>query len=134
MGEPQLREAGDALQALSARVRKIADAVGLRDHTFAVSVDEALPQGVRAVCDCVPGRSYSHIRVNGGFFVLDADDQHEALVHEILHPLLDPLMRHVTDLKGELGRGHYETLVRVFERDLEHVVDRLAGVLAPVLP
>lgn len=111
----------------------IADRVGLADHTFEVEVGQ-VPAGMHATCECVEARAYSRITVGTSFFTLDKVGQHEALVHEVLHPLLHPMMQHVQDLRAELGRSHYETVERLFRRDLERATDRLANVLSDFIP
>jgi hypothetical protein len=127
-----LRAVGGEIEYVTAQVRQIADAVGLRNHTFEVTT-ASLGPGIHATCDCVPGRAYSTIRLDDGFFELPPGDQREVLIHETLHPLLHPLMGHVVDLRSELGRAHYETVERVFRRDLEVVVDTLTTALVRLL-
>lgn len=111
----------------------IANRVGLSDHTFEVEVG-VVPAGQHATCRCVEARAYALVTVGQSFFALDKVEQHEVLVHEVLHPLLHPLMQHVSDLREELGRSHYETLERLFRRDLERVTDRFASVLSDFIP
>lgn len=129
MSQPQLREAGDGLDPILDHVRRVADMIGLRDWTFEVQIGP-LPDGLRAKCDCVGGRAFARITVTDGFFRLLPDEQNEALVHETIHPLLHPLMEHVLDLRDYLGRAHFETVERVFLRDLERVVDALTSTVA----
>lgn len=129
MTQPQLREAGDGLDPILDHVRKVADLIGLRDWTFEVRIG-GLPDGLRAKCDCVHGRAFARITVTEEFFGLLPDEQNEALVHETIHPLLHPLMVHVLDLHEYLGRAHFETVERVFRRDLERVVDALTSTVA----
>lgn len=127
--QAKLRDAADGLDQLLGRLRQIADHIGLRDYTFEVHVGQ-LQEGVRAECRCVEGRSFAIITVDERFFTLSPQDQHEALVHEALHPLFHRLMQHVYDLRDELGRAHFEKLERVFRRDLEHIVDTLTSTIA----
>lgn len=129
MTQPQLREAGDQFDAILDHVRKIADMVGLRDWTFEVHV-AALGDGVRARCDCVEGRAFARITVGEDFFSLTPEERNEALVHETIHPLLHPLMEHLHDLRDDLGLRQFQTVERVFRRDLERIVDALTGTIA----
>lgn len=103
--------------------------IGLRDWTFEVEVAK-LPDGVRARCDCVHGRALARIVVDEDFFKLAPDEQNEALVHETIHPLLHPLMEHVLDLRDDLGLRQFQTVERVFKRDLERIVDALTATVA----
>jgi hypothetical protein len=68
--------------------------------------------------------------VTEGFWALTPDEQNEALVHEAIHPLFHRLHEHILDLRGELGRAHFEAVERVFRRDLERVVDALTATVA----
>lgn len=129
MSQPQLRDAGDRLDAILNHVRKVADLIGLRDWTFEVHI-AALPPGVRAKCDCVEGRAFARVTVSEDFFTLDPQEQNEALVHETIHPLLHPLMEHLHDLRDDLGLRQWQTVERVFRRDLERIVDSLTGTVA----
>lgn len=125
---PQLREAA-SLDPILDHVRKVADRVGLRDWSFEVVVEQ-LPDGTRALCTCVEGRSFARITVSHEFFALSPDEQNEVLVHETIHPLLHPLMEHVLDLREDLGQRQFQTVERVFKRDLERIVDALTVTVA----
>lgn len=103
--------------------------IGLRDWTFEVQI-AALPDGMRARCECVEGRAFARITVTEGFFQLAPDEQNEALVHETIHPLLHPLMEHLIDLREDLGQRQFQTVERVFKRDLERIVDALTATVA----
>lgn len=130
MGQARLRPVGENLDPILDHVRKVADLIGLRDWTFEIVVG-ALPHGVRAKCECVEGRAFARISVDEDeFFKLSAEEQNEALVHETIHPLLHPLMEHVLDLRDDLGQRQFQTVERVFRRDLERIVDRLTATIA----
>jgi hypothetical protein len=128
----RLHDAGDSIDSILARVRAVADLIGLRDWTFEVEI-AALAPGVRAQCECVEGRSFARITVSREFFDLEPEEQNEALVHETIHPLMHPLMEHVHDLREDLGLRQWQTVERVFRRDLERIVDALTATVASEL-
>lgn len=133
MTEPtRLHDAGNSLDSLLDRVRAVADLIGLRDWTFEVRMG-VLPPGTRAQCDCVEGRAFARITVGKDFFDLEPEEQNEALVHETIHPLMHPLMEHVQDLREDLGLRQFQTIERVFRRDLERIVDALTAAMASEL-
>lgn len=121
------------LDALTDYVREIGDLLSQRDYTWEVGVAD-LPEGTRADCTCVVGRKYARILVGRSFFGLTEELRREAVVHEVLHVHLNELMEHVNDLEGELGRAHFETVERVFRRDLERAVDTLTSACIGFLP
>lgn len=105
-------------------VREVADLMGMRDTTFEVVIGE-LPTGERARCECVSGRAYVRLTLRQDFREWPARLVHEAVVHEVAHTLVHPLVEHMHDLQSELGRAHFEALDRVFIRDVEKLVDKL---------
>jgi hypothetical protein len=130
---PRLRDAQSEIDHLTDYVRVVANSVNLRDHTFDVRIG-ALPEGLRATCECVIGRRYAIITVREDFFELPAEDQREAILHEVIHPHVHPLAEHIQGLRSELGRAHFESVSLAFERDLERLVDSMTGVLCPKVP
>lgn len=133
MAKPQLRDAADELDALLSYVRVVADSVGLRDHSFEVRVG-VLSAGTRATIECVEGRRYSRITVSDHFFDLSAEEQREAITHEVVHAHLHVLTEHVEHLGEFLGRSHHTTISAGFSRDLERVCDSLTSALVRVVP
>lgn len=133
MSHPRLRDAQTSLDSLTGYVRGIADALGLRDHTFDVRVG-MLDGDMRATCVSIYGRRYHVLTVHDSFFGLPPEEQREAIVHEVLHPHFHPLTEHLTPLQEELGRGQYRVLERGFLRDLEQSVDALTTALVGLLP
>jgi hypothetical protein len=123
----------DDLDGLIEYVRRIGDLLSQRDYTWEVGISDLSP-GTRATCEVVVGRKYAAISVTRDFFDLPAEDRREAVVHEVLHVHLHPLMNHVNDLQGELARPHYETVERLFRRDLEQTVDALTTACAGYMP
>lgn len=123
----------DVYDALRDYVREVANLAGLRDYTFEVA-HGPLPPGDVATCRPIEGRRYARITVCEEFFDLDTTQQREAIVHEVLHPHLHPLVERIRDLRPELGRAHYESFETSFLRDTERIVDALTSAFVEHVP
>lgn len=107
--------------------------LGLLDLTIKVT-DEQAPDDTYAdilVHDEAPEAT---IRIAHGFWSLASDDQRRVIVHELLHCHLAAMVNLKDDLEKTLGTAAFDILDSAFERAHERTTDKLARLMAPLLP
>lgn len=122
------REIADYLRAL-------ADRLELRDWVVRF-VDEPSDEGTLAQVTVVYGRRWLDVQVCAKFLDLPADEQRQALAHELIHAHLDAIEGVMRDARAAhaVPRRVGALIVEAQHRAIEHAVDALADVVAPHLP
>lgn len=115
----------DMIEAWKARLR-------LQHWTFCVEWDQPANEGAILSIRVVEGRHVAMIRV-GTFFDQPPSDQQNAVCHELIHCIIEPLWYEVDCLAlNTLRSEEYGRIIGVLQRHMERAVDHLAGVLAPI--
>lgn len=84
------------------------------------------------VWDC---ENQARLRICEGFFGYSPEEQREWLTHELMHVTLDRPHRVVDQLSDHLGsEAVYQFARQAHENETEICVQRLARILAPMLP
>jgi hypothetical protein len=76
-------------------------------------------------------RQGATIRV-GGFFDCGESAQENAVCHELLHALMQPLWDHIETILDELGGQAHNVIREMLRQDDERLTDTLATILAPI--
>lgn len=121
-------------KALGEYVRWVANDIGLRDWTFKLRW-EGCPEEAQASIEPTEGRRVAVIYFCDDFRSLPADDQRNAVVHELIHchhAAATDIIR--VDLVRQLSQSTYELLYGAFRRQVEYMVDALADVVAERMP
>jgi hypothetical protein len=131
---PQLRLAPstDSYRRLAFYIRLVADGLALRDHEVTLDQRPAVP-GRIAECELSPFRQAITVRVAVNFFDLPRDQQRHAVVHELVHAHVAAVCAMVEQsVPPWMPVKTWEMFQRMFERDVEVLVDTVAVLLAPV--
>lgn len=114
----------------------VRDRLYLQGYAVTLRRDEPDDKDALAMVSPTDGRYWMTIRLGTGFFGTDAETQRNTLVHEMLHVL----QRDMTDtiriggLLKQLGQPSYDILWGAFSDADEKLTDRLALIVAPLLP
>jgi hypothetical protein len=121
-------------KALGAYVRYIANELNLRDWTIHICHAPA-EEGRAGGCRCTDGMREATLWFGWNFCDLDAEEQRETVVHELLHIHHDGCWKMVqTDLAEALGAPTYHVFCDSYRRSMEFMIDALAKAIAPKLP
>jgi hypothetical protein len=116
---------------LDAYVRRIADAMGMRD--WKVTLDKAPPPDDDALGYAVVTYARRRVRV----YLAEHDSIEElraTIVHELLHAHLEPIAWGMHNLQGILGDAVYAVHYEAFKDNVEVAVDTIAMAWAETLP
>ena len=114
-------------------VEEAQGALGLLDLTVKVT-DEQAPEDTYADIQVHPEAPEATIRVAHGFWALTPDEQRRVIVHELLHIHMAAMVNLKDDLEKTLGTTAFDIFDAAFERAHERTTDKLARLMAPLLP
>jgi hypothetical protein len=121
-------------EAARAYIRTLADRLGLRDWKFVVT-DHPGETGPNLLdVATVPGRRLAHVRILPLFYEVTAAERRHAVVHELFHCHMNPLLDHAEMLRPPLGGQTFDMFFQDHVRRLEEGLDAIAGCVAPDLP
>jgi hypothetical protein len=121
--------------ALDAYLRRLGDALGLRDWDLRLDRDDYCDDANEASVTPAEGRKIAVIRVGDDFREMPPTRQRWAIAHELTHCHLAPaddLVRR--DMKAIIGASAFEVLYASFTRATEYGVDGIARAVAEFLP
>jgi hypothetical protein len=107
-------------------IRRLADAMGLRDWTVGHDGREPYDDG-RASAECVYGRKILWVRLSDDFHADKPERQRQTVVHELIHAHFSAMNRFLREELDDRPFATYRLLA-------EYGVDALADVIAPHLP
>jgi hypothetical protein len=107
--------------------------LGLLDLTIKVT-DEQAPEDTYADIQVHPEAPEATIRIAHGFWTLTPDEQRRVIVHELLHCHMAAMVNLKDDLEKTLGTAAFDIFDAAFERAHERTTDKLARLMAPLLP
>lgn len=114
-------------------VRKVADAMGLRDWRLDVKGEP--PEYAYAQCRPTDGQRHAELRFGSDFEALEPERRRAIVVHELVHCHIAQLQWQVEkDLERHLGPSTDRVFFDSFRRNVEYAVDAIAEALAPHLP
>lgn len=111
-------------------VRQLADLCGLRDWKVTLE-DEHPGDGCLGSCECVYGRKVANIRLAEHDAI---ESLRHTIVHELLHPHLDPIRLPIENIRSTLGDPLYNVTHNGMVDAVEYATDAIASILAPMLP
>ena len=114
-------------------VEEAQQTLALLDLTIKVT-DEQAPEDTYADIQVHDEAPEATIRLAHGFWSLSADDQRRVIAHELLHCHLAAMVNLKDDLEDVLGKATFELFDASFERAHERTTDKLARIIAPLLP
>lgn len=121
-------------KVLSAYVRKVADAMNLRDWTIYIAhgTDN---EGVAAHVTTLYGRHTATVTFRDDFRTADPEFQRMAVVHELIHvPLNAQSWLIVKTLRSLIGSAAYDAFSEAYDQLDEMATDTLATAFAPGFP
>jgi hypothetical protein len=118
---------------VAAYIERAQETLMLLDLTIKVTEEQA-PEDTYADISVHDEAPEATIRLAHSFWTLSAEDQRRVLVHELLHCHLAALSNLKDDLEKTLGLAAFELFAASFERAEERTVDKLARIIAPLLP
>lgn len=125
----------DVEDVLADAARVYADQLGLRNHTVEIRPDPPGDPAALMECAIPAGRDHIVLRAREDFQFQSADEQRHALTHELVHVHVVVLEERVhRELATEIGGMAWRIFWSAYQGDVETLVDRLAGLLAPQMP
>lgn len=121
-------------KALRAYIRRVADALALRDWQIDLLAGPA-PDGCNGHVSITYGRKVAEITVAQDFRTHDPRDQVHTIVHELIHCHLEPACALVHNhLEEHLGKTADKLFWEAFKHQVEYGVDGLADAIAGRFP
>ncbi|WP_108665160.1 hypothetical protein [Euzebya rosea] len=119
----------DAQQVLRTYLPYLMQELGLERWTIDVR-PAAARDGATAHIDVTYATWYAELHIAADWSDYTAEAQRNTLVHELLHILHHPLTSYVDELLDAHGSAPMREVIRT---QVEAMVDRLAGIIAPTL-
>lgn len=122
-------------RAIGSYLRRLADAMGLRDWLLYVSHEPPAVAAAEAMVRVVYGRKIATIWLSREFGEMPRGRIRHILVHELTHVILDPVTSVIQNTGQELlGKPAYIALWEAVRERSELATDQVADVVAPTMP